>query len=174
MPGYLDQYGAGEERRNRIVALSISSLLAVVILSALGWYLLEHHHQESQVKAFMAALRSGEYQTAYKVWGCTDQKPCRQYTFKNLMEDWGGPGAAAQANAVPDPAVLGILDSESCNNGVLITIQVNKTRRETLWASVAEDGLGFAPYPICPRKNPFAVMLHRTVGQLRKPLLRIN
>jgi hypothetical protein len=171
MPGYLDHYGAGEERRNRIAALSITGTLTVVIVAALGWYLLQHHHQESQVKAFFAAIRAGDYQTGYRIWGCTPEKPCKSYPYKSLMEDWGGQGAAASA---PDPAVLTILDSESCNNGVLITVAVNKTRRETLWVSTDEDGIGFAPYPVCPQKNPFAVMLHRTIGQLRKPLLRIN
>jgi hypothetical protein len=169
MPGYLDHYGAGEDRRNRIVALSISGVVAVVVLTALGWYLFEHHHQESQVRQFLAAVKSGDYQTAYRIWGCTPEQPCKTYSIKNLMEDWGGPGAAA--GSAPDPSLLRILDSESCNNGVLIKVAVNAKRQETLWVDPTRDGLGFAPYPVCPRKNPFAVMLHRTIGQLRKPFL---
>jgi hypothetical protein len=34
------------------------------------------------------------------------------------------------------------------------------------------DGISFAPYPICPHKSPFAIMIHRTIGRLRYPLLR--
>jgi hypothetical protein len=166
MPGYLDQYGAGEERRNRIIARTIIGSLAVVVVVALSWYLLENHHQESQVKAFIAAIRSGDYPAAYKAWGCTDEKPCRTYSLKALTEDWG-PGKSA-----PDPAVLGIVDTESCNNGVLFSVAVNRTRTETLWVDKRQDGVGFAPYPVCPQKNPFAIMLDRTIGQLKKPLLR--
>jgi hypothetical protein len=166
MPGYLDQYGAGEERRNRIIARTIIGTLTVVIVVALSWYLLKNHHEEGQVKTFIAAIRSGDYQAAYRAWGCTSEKPCRTYSYKNMMEDWGATTSA------PDPAVFGILDSESCNNGVLISVAVNKGRTETLWVDKNQDGIGFAPYPVCPAKNPFAIMLHRTVGQLRKPLLR--
>jgi hypothetical protein len=166
MPGYLDQYGSGEERRNRIVARTIIGTLTVVILSAVGWYLFENHHQESQVKAFVAAIRGGDYQAAYRAWGCTAEKPCRTYSLKAMMEDWG-PGKSA-----PDPAVFHIVNTESCNNGVLFSVAVNKQRTETLWVDKREDGVGFAPYAVCPNKNPFAIMLDRTIGQLKKPLLR--
>ena len=43
---------------------------------------------------------------------------------------------------------------------------------EKLWVDKASDAISFAPYPICPHKNPFAIMIHRTIGQLRKPLLK--
>jgi hypothetical protein len=166
MPGYLDQYGAGEDRRNRTVARLIIGTVSTVIVVAIGWYLLANHHQESQVKAFVAAIRAGDYPAAYKAWGCTETKPCRNYSLKAMMEDWG-PGKSA-----PDPSVLGIVNTESCNNGVLFQVAVNRSRTETLWVDKGEDGVGFAPYPICPNKNPFAIMLDRTIGQLKKPLLR--
>jgi len=166
MPGYLDQYGAGEERRNRTIARLIIGTLTVVIVTAVGWYLFANHRQDSQVKAFVAAIRTGNYPEAYKAWGCTAEKPCRTYSLKAMMEDWG-PGKSG-----PDPSVFGIVNTESCNNGVLFSVTVNSTRTETLWVDKREDGLGFAPYPVCPNKNPFAIMLDRTIGQLKKPLLR--
>jgi len=170
MPGYLDHYGAGEDRRNRIVAWIASSAVAAVILAALGWYLFEYHHQESQVKQFLAAVRAQDFKTAYRIWGCTEQHPCRHYSIESLMEDWGGPGTKPEW--MPDPAVLGIIDSQTCNDAVLIHVAVNRKRTETLWLQQNEDGIGFAPYPNCPRKNPYLVMLDRTIGKLRKPLLR--
>ena len=166
MPGYLDQYGAGEEQRNRIIIRSIVALVLIVFFSVLGWYLLKNHHQESIVKDFVNAVRKGDYQTAYRVWGCTPEKPCSAYSLANFMDDWGPKKSA------PDPGVLSLTDSESCNNGVLLTVQVNPSRVEKLWVDKGSDTISFAPYPVCPRKNPFAIMLHRTVGQLRKPLLK--
>jgi hypothetical protein len=68
--------------------------------------------------------------------------------------------------------VIGLSDSESCNNGVILTLEVNRTRQEKLWVDKDNDRIGFAPYPICPHKSPFAIMAHRTIGQLRKPLLK--
>jgi hypothetical protein len=169
MPGYLDQYGAGEEQRNRIVIRSIVAVLIIVIAGGLGWYLLKNRHQESVVKTFVDAVRHGDYQSAYQDWGCTDRKPCSAYAFNSFMSDWGPTGSDANP---PDPSILGITDSESCNNGVLLTLSVNRSRTEKLWVDKGSDSISFAPYPICPHKSPFAIMIHRTIGTLRKPLLR--
>jgi hypothetical protein len=162
MPGYLDQYGAGEEQRDRVVIRSIIAVVAIVIVSALGWYLLKNHHQEGVVKNFVDAIRRGDYQTAYHDWGCTEQKPCPGYSFDSFMGDWGSPSNSAAA----------ISDSESCNTGVLLTVSVNSTKVEKLWVDKGNDAISFAPYPICPHKSPFAIMIHRTIGRLRKPFLR--
>jgi hypothetical protein len=166
MSGYLDQYGAGEEERNKVIIRSVAAIVAIVIIGALGWYLLKNHHQESVVKTFVDDLRKGDYQAAYREWGCTAQKPCSAYSFNNFMSDWGG------GTTAPDPGILGVDDSESCNTGVLLTVSVNRTRTEKLWVDKNNDAISFAPYPICPYKSPFAIMLHRTIGRLRKPLLR--
>jgi len=168
MPGYLDQYGAGEEQRNRLIIRSIVAVIVVVILTSLGWYLLKNHHQESVVKTFLSAVRSGDFQSAYRDWGCTPEKPCSGYAFDKFNGDWGH----AAKDAAPDPAILGITDSESCNTGVLLTVQVNATRQEKLWVDRKDDAISFAPYPICPHKSPFEIMIHRTIGKLRKPLLK--
>ena len=68
--------------------------------------------------------------------------------------------------------MFGISDSETCGTGVLLTVKVNSSREEKLWVEKGSEGISFAPYPICPHKTPFAIMMHRTVGQLRKPLLK--
>lgn len=167
MPGYLDQYGAGEEQRNRIVVRTIVGILIALILGALSFYHFQNHHQESIVRTFLAALKRGDADAAYRAWGCSAEKPCSAYSTKNLMEDWG-----PASKSPPDPEVLGLADSESCNSGVLLTVDVNRARVEKLWVDKNNDSIGFAPYPNCPYKNPWAVMLHRTIGRLRKPLLK--
>jgi len=168
MPGYLDTYGAGEERRNSIIIRSAVAVVVIAFVSSLGWYLLKNHHQESVVKTFVEALRRGDYQSAYRDWGCTAQKPCSAYSFDSFMTDWGTQPAAS----APDPGIIRITDSESCNTGVLLTVSVNRARTEELWVNKDNDAISFAPYPICPHKSPFAIMMHRTIGRLRKPLLR--
>jgi hypothetical protein len=173
MAGYLDHYGAGEEQRNRLVVRTITSIVAIVVITGLGWYLLKNRHQESVIKTFLSSLRKGDYQTAYREWGCTDQKPCSGYTFQKFMSDWGP--QSLNSSGAPDPpdmSVLGLSDSESCNSGVLLTVQLNRGRAEKLWVDKRSDSINFAPYPICPHKSPFAIMIHRTIGQLRKPLLK--
>jgi hypothetical protein len=172
MPGYLDKYGIEEARRNRIITWSLVSAVTLVVLASLSWYLLENYHQEGVVKAFIRELKTGNPDGAYKIWGCTFTKPCPGYSYENFMEDWGGLSKDPSKRALPDPVVFGITDSESCNNGVLLTVQVTPAREEKLWVDKSGDSISFAPYPICPHKNPFAIMLHRTVGRLRKPLLK--
>src|SRR4051812_29279578 len=101
MAGYLDQYGAGEERRNRIIIRSVLGVLILAVVSTLGWYLLLNHHQESIVKDFVAALKRSDTQGAYRIWGCTSSRPCLDYTYEKFLIDWGpGPNG-------PDPAVIG-------------------------------------------------------------------
>ena len=166
MSGYLDQYGAGEDQRNRIIFSTIGGLILVLVLGSLSWYLLEHHHQESVIKSFLNSIRNGDYKSAYQTWGCTPQKPCSGYSFENFMDDWGPQKSA------PDLSVLGLADSESCNDAVLLTVVVNRNRTDSLWMDHSSDSISFAPYSICPHKSPFSIMLHRTIGKLRKPLLK--
>jgi len=81
-------------------------------------------------------------------------------------------GVPGNDDGPPDLAKLGMSDSESCNNGVLLTVDVNSKRTEKLWVDKSSDEIDFAPYPICPHETPFQIMLHRTIGKLRKPLLK--
>ena len=174
MPGYLDQYGAGEEQRNSLIKRAVIAVLVTAFVGWLGWYLFENHHQESVVKTFLQALRQGDLQAAYRDWGCTSAKPCSGYSIDKFTGDWGPAkaGVAGNDDGQPDMAVLGISDSEACNNGVLLTVEVNSKRTEKLWVDRSSDDINFAPYPICPHQSPYAIMLHRTFGKLRKPLLK--
>ena len=124
--------------------------------------------------AVMAAVKAGDYKGAYRAWGCTTDKACSGYPYEKFMGDWSATKGAPQANpdGPPDLSILGMTDSESCRNGVLLTVAVNPSRTEKLWVDKSSDAINYAPYPICPHKNPWAIMLHRTVGKLRKPFLR--
>jgi hypothetical protein len=166
MAGYLDQYGAGEERRNRIIIRSVLTVLIVAVVVTLGWYLTLNHHQEGVVKDFVAALKRGDTQGAYRIWGCTSAKPCPDYPYEKFLKDWG-PGPDG-----PDLAVIGLTDSEACNNAVMLTLRVNPKRTEQLWLDRTNDRIGFAPFPICPMQIPYEIMAHRTVGKLRKIFLQ--
>ena len=162
MAGYLDQYGAGEERRNRIIIRSIVTVVVLAIVAALGWYLLLNHRQESAVKNFVAAVKRGDTQAAYQIWGCTSSRPCPDYTYDKFLKDWG-PGPEG-----PDPNALALTDSEACNNSVMLTVRVNSKRTEQLWMDRTSDMISFTPTPICPHQIPYEIMAHRTLGKLRK------
>ena len=113
MGGYLEQYGDGEEKRTRIILTTIITLVSVLLLGSLGWYLFECHKQEGLVKDFLTSLRQGDLAGAYRIWGCTSQKPCKGYSFEKFQGDWGN-----TKNNPPDLTVLSISDSEGCQSGV--------------------------------------------------------
>jgi hypothetical protein len=167
MPGYLDTYGEGEEQRSRIILRSVVSVVVLAVVISLGWYLFKNHHQESIVRTFLGDVKRGDLAGAYRDWGCTSAKPCSGYEFDKFQQDWG----TTAKDGAPDPAVLGIKDSETCGTGVLLTVAVNSARQEKLWVEKSSDAISFAPYPICPHKSPYAILMHRTIGKLRKPLL---
>jgi len=161
MAGYLDQYGAGEEQRERLIRWLVGSALFLVIFGTLGYYLFKNHAQESAVKSFLALVRKKDYHAAYEFWGCTPGKPCPGYAYDKFLEDWG-----PQANSGNSR----ISDSETCNAGVIITV-AKGDKQEKLWVEKNQSALGFSPFPACPNKTPLANMIHQTVGKLRKPFL---
>jgi hypothetical protein len=163
MPGYLDQYGAGEERRENIIKFSVLGVLFVVIFGSLGYYLFKNHAQEAKVRVFLDTLRQKDYTGAYRLWGCSVSTPCPSYSYDKFMEDWGPKGA--------DPGVLRINDSENCNSGVILTVDTNASKQEKIWVEKEGGGLAYSPFEMCPNKSPLSNMIHHTVGKLRKPFL---
>lgn len=154
MGGYLDQYGAGEERREKYLWRLIGSAVVLLLLAGLAYYVLKNHREQALVKNFLAELRKQDYPAAYRAWGCADPNACRGYAYDKFLEDWKGAGD------------LRMVDSESCHHGVIITLA---GRDDRLWVDGGSTQLSFSPYPFCPGKSPYAIMLHRTVGKLRKP-----
>jgi hypothetical protein len=164
MAGYLDQYGAGDERRATIIKRAIYITVAAVLCTVLPWYIFKDHAQERRVKDFLDLLRKHDYAAAYKAWGCGDPKACPGYGYERFLEDWGEKSTA-------DPNVLRIQDSESCGSGVMLTVRASRDREDTLWVENATGAISFAPTPVCPSKSFWGMAAHLTLGKLRKPFL---
>jgi hypothetical protein len=162
MAGYLDQYGAGDERRekrNRWILISGAVALLILFL----WFfffvwdkteilrseslarlaqVLRNHRQESRVKSFVEDLQRKDYQAAYGLWGCSVAQPCQSYPFPEFMKDWG-PGS------VRNPSSYTILKSRSCGNGVIVTVDFGPNQEDALWVQRKDLTLGFSPFPVC-------------------------
>jgi hypothetical protein len=54
----------------------------------------------------------------------------------------------------------------------MVTVRVNATRVEQLWVDRGGNSISFAPFPICPMQIPYEIMVHRSLGKLRKILLQ--
>ncbi|MBI4877363.1 MAG: hypothetical protein HY822_22275 [Acidobacteria bacterium] len=144
MSGYLDSYGAGQERREKIVRRLLLGALAAAILAATLYFFFRNWREDRQLRAFLELVRKQDYPAAYQLWGCTQAAPCRDYRFEKFLEDWGPKnprGAIAAAR---------IAKTRSCDTGVIYTLEYGKNEDPLLlWVERKDRVLGYAPWPSC-------------------------
>jgi hypothetical protein len=112
MASYLETYGAGEAKRERLVK-GVAVVVGVLLLAVgLGWFFLRNFKEDSRVSEFVESLQKKDYPAAYAMWGCTVEKPCRDYDYKRFLEDWSaGPHA--------DAAAVKVEKTRNCAGGVI-------------------------------------------------------
>ena len=162
MPGYLDQYGAGDERREKrnqriLIGGAVAAALLFLWFFFFVWdktevlraqpvarlaQILRNHRQESRVKTFLDLLSRRDYQAAYALWGCTAANPCKDYVFAEFLKDWG-PGSPRNTASYAIPR------SRSCGSGVIVTVELDRQKEDALWVQRNELTIGFAPFPVC-------------------------
>ncbi|HEX3876353.1 MAG TPA: hypothetical protein VHW24_05170 [Bryobacteraceae bacterium] len=147
MAGYLDRYGAGEERREKVVKKALIGLAAALVLGGVLFFFLHNFRQERRVSQFFSLLAAHDYKGAYALWGCTDAKPCAGYSLQTFMGDWGP--------AKGDPNRYKITHSRSCGSGVILTVDFGN-EPEILWVQRNDLTMSFSPFPGCP--NPKAML----------------
>jgi hypothetical protein len=143
MPGYLDQYGAGEERREKIIKSLVISLVALIVLGGIGFFVFHNYRQERQVKRFFELLQAHDYQNAYSLWVRTEGDR-RGYPFNAFMQDWGPQSGHS------DVSNFHIAKSRSCGSGVILTVDFGPNQQEKLWVQRDDLTIGFSPLPGCP------------------------
>ena len=144
MASYLDRYGEGHEKsakRNRII---ITVALAV-ILGGGGLYLgLRNYRQKSRIKEFVQLVQKHDYLAAYRLWGCTETKPCPDYAYNKFLTDWGPQSPNAQI------ASFSITKARSCGSGVIVSVDLGQKREEMFWVEGSEMTIGYSPWQVCP------------------------
>ena len=144
MAGYLDQYGAGEERRGKIIRNVVIAVVALVAVGGALYFNFHNYREEQQVKQFMSLLAGKDYKAAYALFGCTDAKPCRYYPIDKFMEDWGPTSGHSGFDSAR------ITRSRSCGSGVLLTVDYGSNQQEKLWVERGDKSIGFPPVQGCP------------------------
>ena len=144
MSGYLDHYGEGYENRARRKKLTVIAVLAVVFVGGGLYFGLRNYREKAKVEEFVELLRKHDYTGAYRMWGCTDSKPCPDYPLKRFMEDWGPQSSNAQ---IPS---FHITRSRSCGSGVIVNVNLGPNRDERLWVEDRDLTIGFSPWSVCP------------------------
>ena len=146
MPGYLDHYGEGDEKRSKRIRLIV--IVAVVTLVTAGALYLGFHNyrQKSKIKDFVELLQKHDYTGAYRLWGCTESTPCKDYTFAKFMEDWGPQSPNAQIQSFE------ISKSRACGSGVIVTVDFGRGREERFWVESRDMIISYSPWSVCPSR----------------------
>jgi hypothetical protein len=141
---YLQQYGAEDERRIRIIKRIVIAGV-IVVIAATSAYLFFHNYPEKQVvKHFLTEINGHEYEAAYRDWGCTQSNPCRDYDYNRFMQDWG----AAKASS---PWKIASVDG--CKTFVTVNVQANGAELQSLAIERGTHSMSFAPAPECQEKQ---------------------
>jgi hypothetical protein len=147
MPGYLDTYGVADERRGRIIKRILIWGLTVAVVSTSAYFYFRTWRQEKVVKQFLAAIAQQDFQGAYKMWGCTQDTPCRYYPPEKFTEDWGPSTPYANASAAK------IENIDYCDAGVVFSISYPKADPIALWVETSNSTISFAPWARCPGRH---------------------
>lgn len=150
MSSYLEEYGAGEAQRANRLRLIKRGSIALVLLFLVGtvvYAVFKNYPEQQQVKAFLEAVSKKDYQAAYRMFGCTETTPCRDYGFPKFMDDWGPKGPHANAAS----AHIGL--SQSCGNGVILRVDYQGAEPIPLWVERGNHVVSFAPWPECPGRH---------------------
>lgn len=164
MSGYLETYGAGEERRNRIIFWSIAGLLSFLLLFTVLYFAFRYYSEARRVESFLQAVKAQDYQRAYSIWGCGPQHPCRDYAMEKFMEDWGAKGAFTN---MADGELNYI---EPCGVGLIYTIEKPGREPLILYTDKNDPAMGFSPWPLCPEKGVSGITLRKVRLFLRQHL----
>jgi len=151
MASFLEAYGAAEEQRAkrvRLIKISAIVLVSTIVVGLIAYGILKNRPQEQHAKIFVSLLQAHDYQSAYKLWGCSDTHPCKDYPFDKFMEDWGPKSPHADQSS----AHIGL--SQSCGSGVVIRLDYQGSE-ETVSLDIERGSkfISFAPWAECPGRH---------------------
>ncbi len=155
MAGYLDSYGAEDERRNRLVKGTAIAIVAALVIGITAYLIFENLPEKQAVAHFLALVNAGRYQEAYSTWGCSAAHPCSAYSYQKFLEDWG-------QQSHKDWKISNV---DGCTTGVVVTVSAQGSEPEPLWVQRADDSISFSPWPECQGKKwRFRQFFRRLVG----------
>jgi hypothetical protein len=143
MASYLEDYGETQARHSRKLRWLILTPIIVVIVGTALYFQFRDYPQYRSAKHFLELLQAKDYKGAYALWGCTDQKPCPQYSFDTFMKDWG-----PQSTEFRNPDQARISDTRGCKSGVINTVRTSDQKDILLWVDRSTGEIGFAPWQL--------------------------
>ena len=141
MGGYLQQYGAGDERRIRIIKTIVFTGIGVIVVAIAAYFFFHNYFEKQVAKRFLGEVNSHQYQVAYRDWGCTTEHPCPNYDYGRFMQDWG------PSKNVTSPWRIASVDG--CRMFVTVNVQADGAELQSLAVGRKDKSLGYAPAPEC-------------------------
>jgi hypothetical protein len=143
MAGYLDSYGVADQRRERIVKLSLIVGISAILIATIGYFTLRTHSQEHVVNQFLDRLKNRQYMDAYRMWCPQD---CRLYAPNEFLKDWGPSSKTAQG------ADFKVQHVDYCGDGVVFDLSYPSADDIGLWVNRSTNLISFyaTDTPRCP------------------------
>lgn len=148
--GFLDAYENQAERqfrRNQIIKRALAGAAIVAIVGTIAYFSLRTRGQERVIQEFLGDLQHQQYQDAYKLWGCTQDSPCKYYPPDKFTEDWGPSSLYAK------PSQITIEHVDYCNDGVVFDLAYPNSDDVGLWVERSNNVISFAPWSRCPGRH---------------------
>ena len=143
MAGYLDNYGAGDAKRERIIKGILIAVLIAAVASGALYFFLRDFHEKRILSAFLDDLNRKDLNTAYTRWGCSVENPCKDYNFQKFTKDWGPDSAAVKSGSIS------VTKSRSCDDTVIQIWSLGGKEDVNLLVNRKDQVVGFAPWPVC-------------------------
>jgi hypothetical protein len=142
---YLQEYGAGDERRNRIIKWVILGCVAAAIIAVIAYVVFHNYPERHVANHFLADVNNKNYQAAYRDWGCSTEHPCPNYDYSRFMQDWG-----PSKNVTPPWRVQ---STDSCRAFLTVNVQAQGSELQSLAVQRSDHSLSFAPAPECQERQ---------------------
>jgi hypothetical protein len=140
MTSYLEEYERNSWGFGRLAKGVGYALLAAVVGYSLYWLFFRNWREEAEVKEFLGLLQAQKYEQAYETWGCKVSEPCKFYSYKSFLEDWGPESPLGAVKSFQ----LG--RSYTQTGGVIQELTVNGKKQPNLWVESGTLIIGFFPY----------------------------
>ena len=148
MAGYLDNYGVDEARRGKLVKRIILIGLCAAVVGLAAFLFFRNFSERRVANAFLDAVKAKDYQKAYTTWGCTMEKPCRDYRFEKFMEDWGPNGVYKRVGEASYTI------EDACGPGVVFTLEVPGAEEPVgIYVNRTDKVVSYAPWARCPGRH---------------------
>ena len=148
MDGFLDaSYGVKDERKERLIKRIVIWGLSAIVVGLILFFTFRNWSEEREIKRFLALLEQKQYQDAYKLWGCSQDTPCKNYGPEQFNEDWGPASPFANVSAAK------IVNVDACGGGVVFDLEVPNAPGVGLWVERDTNIIGFAPWVRCPGRH---------------------